>query len=444
MTEREDQAIRDEYADLIDDMLRGVHLTDDTVDVVAHALSRARALTSIDASTRGPGTLPHTAGIAGDPGATRGPGTLPDTASIRTLQPGTLPALLQAIRELREEPSARAEALGRLAEVSRTIDHALTCRAYALAVDAAREAGDAEASRRYAGALVQLSASESWRKYADGLLGGLIDSEIDTPRHPADCGLFRGVSQSSRDALLDAARLWRMPAGSWLCVEETEAEELWVLRSGRVAVLRRSGTRDTLLRFRGPGEVVGDMGALAPGRTRPASIVAVAPVEAWVIPYDALIPLASNPEHHEITQRLERQYFERRLETRISQHLLFQSLDRAVRAEIAAAVDRSHSPTFEPHQTLATAETPIDQVLLILDGVVEAHGPDGHLVETLRSSPDTIPILGAEALLCAARWPGNVIAASEGWAAWLPARDFATVVRNHPSIRIALAKHLLR
>lgn len=361
---------------------------------------------------------------------------------------GDLPAILLALRGLREHPGLRAEALGVLGHSAAQLpnDQGLACRAFSLAAGAAREAGDQEQCRKFARYLLELSPNDAWRDYAGALLGGLELDAASELEHPADCALFRDLSGPSRDAIAREARLWRMPTGSWLCVEDNPAEELWVLRTGRVAVLQRVGGEDTFLRFRRTGEVVGEMGALTPGRHRTASIVAVTPTEAWVIPYRALLEMSRKPEHADLAARLADQYFERRVESRLSQHALFQALDPAARAELAGMIDTGVVPRrFEAGDVLARGTESVTHLLLVLDGDIERHmGPsDARPVEIIRCTGRAAPLLGAESLLESARWPGDIVGAGSGWVAALPAARVRAFAERHPTVFSGLAQHLL-
>lgn len=88
----------------------------------------------------------------------------------------------------------------------------------------------------------------------------------------------------------------RFPRGHALFHEGQVADRVLVLRRGRVKVVAlASNHREVVLAFLGPGELVGDQGALD-GAPRSATAVAVEPVEALALSLDAFRAfLAAHP-----------------------------------------------------------------------------------------------------------------------------------------------------
>lgn len=92
------------------------------------------------------------------------------------------------------------------------------------------------------------------------------------------------LDDRERAALRRHARQVRFPAGVRLLQQGEPGDKVLVIESGRAKVTYvTSGGRELVLRFCGPGELVGEL-AVLDGRPRLSSIVALEEVEALVIP----------------------------------------------------------------------------------------------------------------------------------------------------------------
>src|SRR3712207_1427071 len=94
------------------------------------------------------------------------------------------------------------------------------------------------------------------------------------------------------DALGEDERAWlheravrrSFPAGTAIFLEHEAPDRVAVLLEGRVKIASTSEDgRERVLAFRGPGEVLGELSAID-GRPRSATVTAVDPVEALVVP----------------------------------------------------------------------------------------------------------------------------------------------------------------
>ncbi|MCK6683384.1 MAG: cyclic nucleotide-binding domain-containing protein [Thermoanaerobaculia bacterium] len=107
--------------------------------------------------------------------------------------------------------------------------------------------------------------------------------------------LFSSLNYSETIRLGAIARTVRREAGSVLVSENALGEALYVIRSGRVRVLKGEGDTTVALGDMGPGELFGEM-SLVDDLLTSASVVALEPVELFVLPrkdFDAL--LAGDP-----------------------------------------------------------------------------------------------------------------------------------------------------
>lgn len=94
------------------------------------------------------------------------------------------------------------------------------------------------------------------------------------------------------DALTEEDRQWlhqrgvvrSFPAGTALFHERQISDRVMLLLKGRVKIANTSEDgRERVLAFRGPGEALGELSAID-GRPRSASVIAIDPIEALVIP----------------------------------------------------------------------------------------------------------------------------------------------------------------
>jgi CRP/FNR family transcriptional regulator, cyclic AMP receptor protein len=73
------------------------------------------------------------------------------------------------------------------------------------------------------------------------------------------------------------------PSGAVILCEETAAQHLYIVKRGRVRVVKRSRSGETLLGELGPGNMFGEM-ALIDKRMRSASIIAIEPTVCIELP----------------------------------------------------------------------------------------------------------------------------------------------------------------
>lgn len=92
----------------------------------------------------------------------------------------------------------------------------------------------------------------------------------------------RWLAPADTAALASRGRPRQFARGQPLMYEGQVSSDVFVLRRGRVKVFVMAAGRETVLAFRGPGDVVGEQSGLDDG-PRSASVVAVEPVEAVVV-----------------------------------------------------------------------------------------------------------------------------------------------------------------
>ncbi len=83
--------------------------------------------------------------------------------------------------------------------------------------------------------------------------------------------IFAGLPDATLEHLSGLAETVEVPAGGWLFREGDEAAELFILRTGRLEVLREAGDAEVRIRALSPGAVLGELAVLT-GAERSASV----------------------------------------------------------------------------------------------------------------------------------------------------------------------------
>lgn len=111
----------------------------------------------------------------------------------------------------------------------------------------------------------------------------------DRPRFRAadPSSVLAAVSERQLDELLEHARPRRYEAGATVFREGRPSNSVVLLETGRVKVVTLSKEgREVLLAIRGPGDVIGELGALD-GRARSATVTALDDLETLTVPASA-------------------------------------------------------------------------------------------------------------------------------------------------------------
>lgn len=127
-----------------------------------------------------------------------------------------------------------------------------------------------------------------------------------------DAPLFAGIEPDAAKALLGTMRQVQLGRGRTLFEEGDPGDRLFVIRSGKVKLGRRSSDgRENLLAVLGPGEMFGELSLFDRGQ-RTATATAVSDAELYSLGHDELIGwLERNPgvaKHllHALARRLRR------------------------------------------------------------------------------------------------------------------------------------------
>lgn len=99
--------------------------------------------------------------------------------------------------------------------------------------------------------------------------------------------LFKGVSDEEINSLIPQIRMAKYNEGYWILKEGNLGDDLFIIVSGKVSILRHEGNKYVEVAVVGPGEWIGEL-ALIGGGVRMASARALEQTEMLVISYNAL------------------------------------------------------------------------------------------------------------------------------------------------------------
>jgi CRP-like cAMP-binding protein len=369
------------------------------------------------------------------------------SALLGGFSPADIAEALDLAAQLRAYPGERAQWLERLGDAVGRVPsfEPLASACFANAAGMFDSIGDPAAQQRCASKMLSFERDEVWLSYARKMVardgarpGGNLGSI-------AQCAMYDKLSEAARSELIKIAGVpHKYPKGDYLCVEGLRADKAFFLKSGRVAILQEVERAEKFLRFRHPGEVIGDMGLLAENRRRTASCLAVEHTEAWVIGYKELETLLH--DHTDFRQLLDHQFVERRVETRLLQHPVTARLDIAERVRLADMLDTSLGTAMRlaPQQQLVHRAAAVDHVYLLLDGTVELISPLREDSEaTFTTSDKRAFFLGLPALFGAVSWPVDVVAKTSGWVARFPVAGLREFASSRSVLRDAVAEVLI-
>jgi len=194
--------------------------------------------------------------------------------------------------------------------------------------------------------------------------------------------LFHGIGENALRSLGAGAAVVRVQAGEWLFHAGDLADNLYVVRSGRLRVVVGDDARSRIVREVGPGGALGEL-ALLTGSTRSASVQAVRDSELVALPassFDALLgqdPAFGRAVARELARQLQasggldapstrpRVLSVVPLDATVDAERLAAALTRELARFGAVVVLRGDESVDEPAALLARAETTHDTVVLL-------------------------------------------------------------------------------
>jgi signal transduction histidine kinase len=112
-----------------------------------------------------------------------------------------------------------------------------------------------------------------------------LPRDVDVSSPVSDTPFFRYLVSTGREALSDVLTEERYEAGEIIVQEGDAGDTMFIIWSGRAAVVKGDLRASTLLGYRQPGEIIGEM-ALLEDQPRSASIVAMEPLRLLSIKRD--------------------------------------------------------------------------------------------------------------------------------------------------------------
>lgn len=425
------------------------HDTSGTGDRARADYSRLLAGSTADAvriDSDDPAGMP---GAAIDPASEDGRRIERLSALLRGFSPADVAEALDLAARLDAHPAERAQWLERLGAA---LGHfpgfeplAFACVANATAAFDA--IGDQEGKRRCGAAMLAFNRDDVWMSYAKKMIAHGGSRPGDSLSSIAQCAAYSELSEATLAALGELAGTpHHYPRGDYLCLEGLRADKAFFLKSGRVAILQEVDRSEKFLRFRHPGEVIGDMALLAGDHRRTASCLAIEPTDAWVIDYARLRALRDDPRRSDLRCLLERLYVERRIETRLLQHPLTSRLDIADRVRLGDLMDTTSGGPMRltPQQRLVGKRVAVEHVYFLLDGTIDVLDPtDGEIDSTVMTSPKRAFFLGLPALFGNVHWPNDLVARTDGWMARIPVAALREFAASRPALLEAVAELLI-
>jgi cAMP-binding proteins - catabolite gene activator and regulatory subunit of cAMP-dependent protein kinases len=106
----------------------------------------------------------------------------------------------------------------------------------------------------------------------------------------ASLPLFTGAPRAALERIAAATTEESVPAGTRVVVEADPADDLFVIRAGRVDIVDTDGGRaaPTTINVMGPDDVFGEIG-LVQRRARTASVITSTETTLWRIPGDVFL-----------------------------------------------------------------------------------------------------------------------------------------------------------
>ncbi|MGD8860153.1 MAG: Crp/Fnr family transcriptional regulator [Myxococcales bacterium] len=157
------------------------------------------------------------------------------------------------------------------------------------------------------------------------------------------CAPFAALDSASLDGILGISHIEKFPRRRPLYQEGSTAEQLFVVSSGRVRVVRGRGEHRMLtVAYRGVGDLVGETG-LAEGHIYRATASATEPVEALAVPLRAVRALLQ--ENPRFSEQMLLLMVERRIQAeRRVESLLSRTVESRVAEFLIDAAERHGIP----------------------------------------------------------------------------------------------------
>jgi CRP-like cAMP-binding protein len=242
-------------------------------------------------------------------------------------------------------------------------------------------------------------------------------------------GLSEDVSDDSLQALSRRSRQAMVPAGEYLFRENEPAASFYVVLEGTVEVLRSREDTQVALRHLKRGDSTGLFGLFS-GERRAASARAIGDVGVLEVPFPAFNDFFAQVAA--LRPRMLRYYQERLLEGFFAFSTLFQDVESIARGRL---MSRFATRKLVAGDTWIQPGEVTHQIAVILSGslMIEDRSRPGANSKLYQAFPGEFVAL-THAL---SGLPGRmrVYSPEESYLAWLPHKDLAELLRDHPPLR---------
>jgi NTE family protein len=216
----------------------------------------------------------------------------------------------------------------------------------------------------------------------------------------SDVAMFAALSPLERRALVDQAETIRVEGGEWLFRQGDPADAMYVVRSGRLDVLREEQGEPELLNELGRGSIIGELGLLS-AENRSASIRSRRDATLLRVDRDTFTKMLADARFATGIARA--------LGEQLRHSRPIDARTRTNAATIAVVRHPGEPRAAQVEQELLSALGETSDVVRLDEGLVRRHAPEGDLGVALAQVLDRAETHHELVVLCAGAEP------DEGW-----------------------------
>jgi predicted acylesterase/phospholipase RssA/CRP-like cAMP-binding protein len=230
-----------------------------------------------------------------------------------------------------------------------------------------------------------------------------------------------------------------LSSGQVLAEEGSVAEDVYLIRSGRLLALTKSADGELPLANLGPGDIAGELAVLI-GARRNATLRAESECEVVAVPGAAFVTALE--KFPDFAQSVATKAQHRQHQTELARFLT--GLSREVDASLIEEVEgEAEWRTLAAGQTLFAAGEGADAAYLIANGRLQVVGPDLNSDDTVLAEPGRGELVGEMAIFERAVRNASVRAIRETSLLRLSRAAFDRVLEARPRVMVEIARSIL-